>query len=72
MGSSFARKVHLVVTAALVVAVSWIALSPNDSCAESHVWEKRYEQFAAERAQRDAEVLSRLEAIAARQQERPR
>lgn len=64
--ASLGSKVHVAVTAGLVVAVSWIAFIPSWSCAESGVWEKRYEALAKERADRDAEILKRLMAIAAR------
>lgn len=60
MFTSLGRKVHVCVTAALVIAVTWMALSPSGACAETNVWEKRYEQLAAERAERDADILTRL------------
>lgn len=64
MCTSLGKKVHVCVTAALVIAVTWMALSPSGACAETSVWEKRYEQLAAERAERDADILARLMRIA--------
>ena len=66
--STFGKKIHVCVTAALVVAVTWLAMSPSGACAETSVWEKRYEQLAAERAERDADILTRLMKIADRLQ----
>lgn len=64
MAASFGKKVHVIVTAALVVAVAWLAMGPAGACAETAIWEKRYEDLAAERAERDADILARLMKIA--------
>ena len=68
MVDSIVKKTHRIVTVVLVLVVTWLLVRPSE-CADTALWQKRYDALASERAKRDNDILARLMAIADKVQE---